>query len=91
MRMTLTLEDDVAARLKRMRKNRPFKELVNEALRLGLEALERRRTRKPRRYSLVAVKGYPRRTDLDNVAEVIAEAEGPEFLAARIRASRDRR
>lgn len=38
MRTTITLEDDVAAKLKaQVRKTgRPFKEVVNEALRIGL-------------------------------------------------------
>ena len=42
MRTTLTLDDDVAVRLERLRRNgRPLKEIVNEALRAGLDALER--------------------------------------------------
>lgn len=79
MRTTITLEKDVASRLERLRKTRPFKELVNEALRAGLDEIEREGSKKPRRYSLRAVKGRPRRTDLDNVAELIAEVEGDWF------------
>jgi hypothetical protein len=79
MRTTVTLETDVAVRLKRLRKNHPFKELVNEALRAGLDQIERKPSSKTRRYAITAVKGYPRRTDLDNVAEVIAEVEGDWF------------
>jgi len=42
MRTTLTLDDDVAVRLERLRrKGRTLKEVVNEALRAGLDALER--------------------------------------------------
>jgi predicted transcriptional regulator len=42
MRTTLTLDDDVAAHLDRLRArgDRPFKELVNETLFAGLVALE---------------------------------------------------
>ncbi len=42
MRTTLTLDDDVAVRLKRLHKKRDasFKEVVNEAMRLGLDRLE---------------------------------------------------
>jgi len=38
MRTTLTLDDDVAAELRRMVRTtgRPFKQVVNEALRVGL-------------------------------------------------------
>jgi len=40
----------------------------------------RRGTRsKEQRYAITAVKGRPLRTDLDNVAEVIAEIEGNRF------------
>ena len=41
MRTTLTLDDDVAVRLERLRRNgRTFKEVVNEVMRVGLDALE---------------------------------------------------
>jgi hypothetical protein len=42
MRTTLTLEDDVAVRLKRLARRRAlrFKHAVNEALRAGLDALD---------------------------------------------------
>ncbi len=79
MRTTITLETDVASRLERLKKTRPFKQLVNEALRAGLDEIERESSKKPRRYSLKTVKGKPRRTDLDNVAELIAEVEGDGF------------
>ena len=42
MRTTLTLDDDVAARLERLRKKRDasFKKLVNDVMRSGLDRLE---------------------------------------------------
>ena len=80
MRTTLTLDDDVAARLERLRKDRRFKDLVNEALRAGLERLEQEEVREPNeRYEVQPVEGRPRRTDLDNVSEVLAEIEGDDF------------
>lgn len=71
MRTTLTLDDDVAARLKRLSRGRRFKALVNEALRRGLDRLEGREPRGE--YRIRPVKLGPRRNDLDNVAEVLAE------------------
>jgi hypothetical protein len=76
MRTTLTLDEDVVIRLKAAARNRPFKTVVNEALRAGLRALERRApARKPYRTrgfnlgpSLVG--------SLDNVEEVLSRVEG---------------
>lgn len=79
MRTTVTLEDDVFARLERLRKTRPFKELINEALRAGLDELESPARRPRTRYELSTVRGAPRRTDLDNVAQVIADVDGDSF------------
>jgi Arc/MetJ-type ribon-helix-helix transcriptional regulator len=79
MRTTVTLDKDVAARLERLRKTKPFRTVLNEALRAGLDELERSQTKKTKRYSLTPVKGVPRRTDLDNVAELIAEIEGDSY------------
>ena len=78
MRTTLTLDKDVAARLKRLRKDRPFKTVVNEALRAGLDRLEGNQT-PAAPYSVKTAEGKPRRTDLDNVAQLIAEVEGDQF------------
>lgn len=41
MRTTLTLDDDVAVKLRAAARRRPFRVVVNEALRAGLAALER--------------------------------------------------
>ena len=79
MRTTITLEKDVASRIERLKKTRPFKQLVNDALRAGLDEIERNGARKPARYSLTPVDGRPRRIDLDNVAELLAEVEGDNF------------
>jgi len=80
MRTTLTIDDDVAIQLERLRRSRDvsLKDLVNEALRRGLRDMGTR----PR-------KGKPFRTrtfnvgkaliNIDNVAEALAYAEGEDF------------
>jgi hypothetical protein len=78
MRTTITLDKDVAARLEQLRKNRPFKELVNDALRRGLEALEPGDD-DATPYRVRPVEGRPRRVDLDNVSQVLAEVEGDAY------------
>ena len=79
MRTTITLEDDVAARLERLRKDRRFKDLVNEALRAGLDQMEGEVREPTGRYEIEPVEGQPVRTGLDNVAEVLAEVEGDDY------------
>lgn len=78
MRTTLTLDDDVAAALERLREtsDKSLKEVVNEALRLGVQAMGAKPKRgKPFR-TKAADLGACRLNSLDNVAEVIALAEG---------------
>ena len=76
MRTTLTLDDDVAARLTAAAKDRPFKAVVNEVLRAGLAAMERRiPPRKPyhtRGFDL----GPSLVGSLDNIEEVLSRVEG---------------
>jgi hypothetical protein len=79
VRTTLTIDDDVAARIERLKKTKPFKQLVNDALRAGLDQIEHVTVSPPVRYVMTAVQGQPRRTDLDNVAELLAEVEGDNF------------
>lgn len=81
MRTTITLEDDVAASLKRLGKGRglKFKDLVNLALREGLKNLATpNKRRKPFRTHTVDL-GSSRTANVDNVAEVLAIAEGETF------------
>jgi len=77
MRTTLTLEDDVAVQLDRLRRARDasLKDLVNEALRLGLREM----TAKPKKRKPFRTKTFdmgPFLINIDNVAEAIALAEG---------------
>jgi predicted transcriptional regulator len=81
MRTTLTLDDDVAAKIERLRKtrNESLKDLVNEALREGLKQLAApERKRVPFRTEAVDL-GRCLLGNVDNVAEVLAVAEGEAF------------
>jgi hypothetical protein len=78
MRTTLTIEDDVAVQLERLRKARKttLKQLVNEALRAGLRQLVAPPARgKPYRTPSVNL-GRCLVESLDNIGEVLAIAEG---------------
>lgn len=80
MRTTLTIEDDVAAALERLRKARDesMKDLINEALRRGIKEMTvRPKDRKPFRTRAVSLK--PRIANFDNIAEVLAIAEGEDY------------
>ena len=79
MRTTLTLDDDVAARLaaEARRSGRSFKETVNEALRAGIEARRRRPSAAPfkvvpRKMGAVKVPG-----GLDSIPDVLEYLDGP--------------
>lgn len=76
MRTTLTLDDDVAVKLKAAAKRRPFKVVVNEVLRAGFSALEKRAPRrKPYRTPGFDL-GHSLVGSLDNVEDVLSRAEG---------------
>jgi len=81
MRTTLTIDDDVAAALERIRKNRKlsYKALVNEALRQGLKEITRPpRSIKPYQTKSVSL-GRCLAGSLDDVSEALAIAEGEDF------------
>jgi hypothetical protein len=81
MRTTLTLDDDVAAALERVRRSRDanLKDVVNEALRRGLRDMTSRpRRREPFRTRVVDL-GEPRLATIDNIADVLAIAEGEAY------------
>lgn len=73
MRTTLTIDDDVATKLKKLSQGRHFKSVANQALRLGLQAMEQEPPDPP--YKTSARPGRPLVKNLDNIAEVIAESE----------------
>ena len=78
MRTTLTLDDDVAAKLKTesRRAGRPFREIVNETLRRGLES--RRAPAQRRAFKVTArdLGNLKPGLSLDNIAELIEHVEG---------------
>ena len=81
MRTTLTLDDDVAAALERLRKSRDasLKQLVNEALRRGLEEMRSRpKRREPMQTRSVAL-GRVRVSSIDDIGEALAIADGETF------------
>lgn len=81
MRTTLTLDDDVAAALERLRKTRKtgLKALVNEVLREGLKQMQARPARRERFHTQPVDLGRLRIGSLDNIAEALAVAEGEAF------------
>jgi hypothetical protein len=81
MRTTLTIDDDLAVQLERLRRERDasLKEIVNEALRRGLRELKSpAKKRKPFRTKPFAGM-IPLVPSIDNIAETIALAEGEAF------------
>jgi hypothetical protein len=80
MRTTLTIDDDVAAILERMRKTRnaSLKDLINEALRRGIKDMNARpKPREPFRTRAVDVGEVL--VPVDNSSEALAVAEGESF------------
>ena len=77
MRTTLTLDEDVAALLKRItaKEKGSFKEVVNQALRRGLTAITAEPPRTPFHTTGFDL-GPSLVGSLDNVEEVLARVEG---------------
>jgi predicted CopG family antitoxin len=78
MRTTLTIDDDVAAELERLRRaeEKSLKELINAALRRGLDQLNAPpKKRKPFRTRSVSI-GRCLIGNLDDISEVLAVVEG---------------
>ena len=79
MRTTLTLDDDVAAKLKAesRRAGRPFREIVNETLRIGLASRRATAPRQPFRVGARDLGKLKPGLSLDNIAELVEQLEGP--------------
>jgi Arc/MetJ family transcription regulator len=71
MRTTLTLDDDVVARLKQLKGFSSFQEAVNEALRAGLNSLEASSAVHQRPYRVQAVDLGLKIQNVDNIAEIL--------------------
>jgi hypothetical protein len=79
MRTTLTIDDDVAIALDRIREREALtlKDVVNEALRRGLRVMDAERSDAPReRYRVRPWASGGMRVSVDNVAEALDWAEG---------------
>ena len=81
MRTTLTLDNDVAAALERLRKARKLslKRAVNETLRRGLAQASARSAPRARARTRAVSLGRCLIGNVDNVSEVLARAEGESF------------
>jgi hypothetical protein len=79
MRTTLTLDDDVAAKLKAesRRARRSFRDVVNETLRRGLAQRRAGVARQPFKVTTRDLGNLGLGLSLDNVAELIEQVEGP--------------
>lgn len=77
MRTTLTIDDDVAVQLARLRRktDASLKEIINDALRRGLRDIDAPPKRKPFRTQTFDA-GPPLIENIDNIAEVLAILEG---------------
>ena len=81
MRTTLTIDDDVAAVLERLRKSRDasLKDLINEALRRGLKDMSSRTKRRERLQTRAVALGQLRIAGLDDIGEALTIAEGEAY------------
>ena len=78
MRRTLTLDDDVAAKVKTesQRAGRPFREIVNETLRRGLESPRATAQRRAFKVTARDLGNLKPGLSLDNIAELIEYVKG---------------
>jgi hypothetical protein len=80
MRTTLTLDPDVAAKARKgaAKMGKPFKEVVNAALRIGLDHVLKPAAAKP-----YQTKGRPlglrRGLSYDNIGELLVRGEGEDY------------
>ena len=80
MRTTLTLDPDVAAKARKgaARLGKPFKEVVNAALRIGLDQVLQPASAKPYRTKPRPL-GLRRGLSYDNIGELLTRAEGEDY------------
>jgi hypothetical protein len=81
MRTTLTLDEDVAAKLRAesRRTGRPFREIVNETLRRGLASRRVARQRQSFKITARDLGDLKPGLSLDNVAELVEHVEGSPY------------
>jgi hypothetical protein len=78
MRTTLSLDDDVAIALRRLQQKSQlsWKQVINDALRAGIGALEEGKGRRPRSVRTKSVRLGTPRFDIANLHDVLSLAEG---------------
>ena len=84
MRTTITLDDDVAKMIEKLKESekKPFKQIVNELLRIGIVQKKSSLSGagQQKQYSTPELEAGPcKYPDLDNIAEVLAVAEKEDF------------
>jgi hypothetical protein len=79
VRTTITLDEDVATKLKSLarRSGRAFRDVVNDTLRRGLVRPPAAPPRQPFKVDARDLGRLRPGLDLDNIAEVIDQVEGP--------------
>jgi hypothetical protein len=80
MRTTLTIDEDVAARLRRLGAKRGAqKQLINDLLRMGLDRMEHRAASEGPPFRTATHRLRARVPSLDNVADVLATSEAEDW------------
>lgn len=79
MRTTITLDDDVAAKLKSLtqRSGHPFRAIVNETLRRGLAQTVAKSARSPFKAKVRDLGRLGPGLSLDNIGQLLESVEGP--------------
>jgi len=77
MRTTLPIDDDVIERARAVaaKLRRPFRTIVNEALRAGLDQVEQPAKQRPYKTEAHAM-GLKSGRNIDNIQELLAQVEG---------------
>lgn len=83
MRITLSIEDELARLLKQraLKSGRSFKDVVNEALRAGLEQTATTPSRRPYRFQSVAMGRPARGIELNKALQLAGNLEDEEMAA----------
>ena len=78
VRTTLTIDEDLAARIQALQRDRrlSLRQVINDALRRGLPVLESDQDAAPLDYETKTWSGGLRLASLDDVGDVLALAEG---------------
>ena len=79
MRTTLTLDDDVASKLRAeaRRSGKPFRDVVNDVIRRGLMSRQQARPSGPFKVIARDLGNLRPGYSLDNIGDLIERAEGP--------------